>query len=70
MKRAVLHLRVSTIEQTTANQERQLEAIAGRMGLEIVKVYKDQGLAVPRALKSGRRSMLCAGTRLSANSTW
>jgi DNA invertase Pin-like site-specific DNA recombinase len=45
MKRAVLYLRVSIIEQTTANQERELEAIAGRMGLEIVKVYKDHGIS-------------------------
>jgi DNA invertase Pin-like site-specific DNA recombinase len=45
MKRAVLYLRVSTIEQTTANQERELRAIAGRMGCEIVKVYKDQGIS-------------------------
>jgi Resolvase, N terminal domain len=40
MKRAVLYLRVSTTEQTTANQERELREIAGRMGCEIVKVYK------------------------------
>jgi DNA invertase Pin-like site-specific DNA recombinase len=32
MKRAVLYLRVSTIDQTTANQERELRAIASRMG--------------------------------------
>jgi hypothetical protein len=45
MKRAVLYLRVSTIDQTTANQERELRAIAGRMGCEIVKVYKDHGIS-------------------------
>jgi DNA invertase Pin-like site-specific DNA recombinase len=45
MKRAVLYLRVSTIEQTTANQERELQAIAKRMGWEIVKVYKDHGIS-------------------------
>src|SRR5262245_11178155 len=45
MKRAVLYLRVSTIEQTTANQERALREIAGRMGCEIVKVYKDHGIS-------------------------
>ena len=42
---AVLYLRVSTIDQTTANQERELREIAGRMGCEIVKVYKDHGVA-------------------------
>ena len=45
MKRAVLYLRVSTIDQTTANQERELREIAGRMGCEIVKVYKDHGIS-------------------------
>ena len=45
MKRAVLYLRVSTIDQTTANQERELRDIAGRSGLEIVKVYKDHGIS-------------------------
>jgi DNA invertase Pin-like site-specific DNA recombinase len=45
MKRAVLYLRVSTIDQTTANQERELRAIAVRMGLDIVHVYKDHGIS-------------------------
>jgi DNA invertase Pin-like site-specific DNA recombinase len=45
MKRAVLYLRVSTIDQTTANQERELREIAGRMSCEIVKVYKDHGIS-------------------------
>jgi DNA invertase Pin-like site-specific DNA recombinase len=45
MKRAVLYLRVSTIDQTTANQERELREIAGRVGYEIVKVYKDHGVS-------------------------
>ena len=45
MKRAVLYLRVSTIEQTTANQERELREITGRMGCEIIKVYKDHGIS-------------------------
>src|SRR6478672_5945076 len=45
MKRAVLYLRVSTLDQTTANQERELCEIAGRMGCEIVKVYKDHGIS-------------------------
>src|SRR4249920_3884338 len=45
MKRAVLYLRVSTVEQTTANQERELREVAARMGCEIVKVYKDHGIS-------------------------
>jgi DNA invertase Pin-like site-specific DNA recombinase len=32
VKRAVLYLRVSTVEQTTANQERELREVASRIG--------------------------------------
>jgi DNA invertase Pin-like site-specific DNA recombinase len=45
MKRAVLYLRVSTIDQTTANQERELREVAARMGCEILRVYKDRGIS-------------------------
>jgi DNA invertase Pin-like site-specific DNA recombinase len=45
MKRAVLYLRVSTVDQTTANQERELREVAGRMGCDIVRVYKDHGIS-------------------------
>src|SRR3954469_14590495 len=45
MKRAVLYLRVSTIDQTTANQERELREVAARMGCDIAKVYKDHGIS-------------------------
>jgi DNA invertase Pin-like site-specific DNA recombinase len=45
MKRAVLYLRVSTVEQTTANQERELQQVAERAGWQIVKVYKDHGIS-------------------------
>jgi hypothetical protein len=45
MRQAVIYLRVSTIEQTTANQERELREIASRMGCEIAKVYKDHGIS-------------------------
>jgi DNA invertase Pin-like site-specific DNA recombinase len=45
MKRAVLYLRVSTTDQTTVNQERELREVAGRMGCDIVQVYKDHGIS-------------------------
>src|SRR5262245_29300280 len=45
MKRAVLYLRVSTVDQTTANQERELRAVADRMGCKITKVYRDHGIS-------------------------
>jgi hypothetical protein len=44
MKRAVLYLRVSTLDQTTANQERELRDVAGRMGCDVITAS-----AVPRA---------------------
>jgi DNA invertase Pin-like site-specific DNA recombinase len=48
MRQAVIYLRVSTIEQTTANQERELRETASRMGCEIVKVYRDHGISGTR----------------------
>jgi DNA invertase Pin-like site-specific DNA recombinase len=65
MKRAVLYLRVSTLDQTTANQERELRAVAERMGCEIVKVYKDHGISGAKG-RNGRPqfdAMLKAATR-------
>ena len=40
-----IYSRVSTDHQTTENQERELRAIADRMGWTIVKVYQDQGVS-------------------------
>ena len=45
MRRAVLYLRVSSIDQTTANQEREVREIAARMGCDIGKVYNDLGIS-------------------------
>jgi DNA invertase Pin-like site-specific DNA recombinase len=45
MRRAVFYLRVSTQDQTTANQERELRGVAERMGCEVAKVYKDHGIS-------------------------
>jgi DNA invertase Pin-like site-specific DNA recombinase len=45
MKRAVLYLRVSTVDQITANQERELRAVAERAGWEVVPIYKDHGIS-------------------------
>jgi len=42
---AALYLRVSTVDQTTANQERELRDVAAPMGCEVVKVYKDHGIS-------------------------
>src|SRR5207247_1398601 len=45
MRRAAVYLRVSTLDQTTANQERELQEVAGRMGCDIIHVYKDHGIS-------------------------
>jgi DNA invertase Pin-like site-specific DNA recombinase len=45
MKRAVLYLRVSTVDQTTANQERELRQIGERAGWQITHVYKNHGVS-------------------------
>ena len=58
MRRAAVYLRVSTLEQTTANQERELREVAGRMGSEIVKVYKDHGISGAKG-REKRPAFLC-----------
>jgi DNA invertase Pin-like site-specific DNA recombinase len=43
--RAALYLRVSTTDQTTENQERELRAAATRLGHSVVEVYRDFGIS-------------------------
>ena len=43
--RAALYLRVSTDDQTTENQERELRATADSAGQEIMAVYRDKGIS-------------------------
>jgi DNA invertase Pin-like site-specific DNA recombinase len=43
--KAAIYLRVSTTDQTTANQERELRAVAARLGHEIIEVYEDHGIS-------------------------
>jgi DNA invertase Pin-like site-specific DNA recombinase len=45
MRHAAVYLRVSTLDQTTANQEHELRDVAARMGIEIIKVYRDYGVS-------------------------
>jgi DNA invertase Pin-like site-specific DNA recombinase len=42
---AALYLRVSTGEQTTANQRLELETVARQRGWAVVAVYEDQGIS-------------------------
>ena len=43
--RAAIYLRVSTTDQSTSRQERELRAAAARMGHEVVEVYEDFGIS-------------------------
>jgi DNA invertase Pin-like site-specific DNA recombinase len=45
MKRAALYARVSTGGQTVENQLRELEAVAGRLGWEVVERFVDEGIS-------------------------
>jgi DNA invertase Pin-like site-specific DNA recombinase len=44
-KRVALYLRVSTSEQTTRNQRRELHAVAERHGWEVVATFEDAGIS-------------------------
>lgn len=44
-RRAALYLRVSTLDQTTENQRRELEHVAERAGWIIAEVYEDAGIS-------------------------
>jgi DNA invertase Pin-like site-specific DNA recombinase len=44
-RRVAFYLRVSTGEQTTENQRRELAAVAERAGWEIVETYEDAGIS-------------------------
>lgn len=44
-RKAALYLRVSTNEQTTANQRLELEQVAHRAGWTIVEIYEDAGIS-------------------------
>jgi hypothetical protein len=45
MKQVGIYLRVSTNGQTTENQRRELDAIAGRSGWRVVEVFEDNGIS-------------------------
>lgn len=44
-RRVGIYLRVSTAEQTTANQRRELEAVAQRHNWTVVRVFEDAGIS-------------------------
>lgn len=64
-KRVAVYVRVSTTEQNTRNQRRELKEAAERHGWEVVKVYEDAGLsgAKGRDQRPGLDALLKAVTR-------
>jgi DNA invertase Pin-like site-specific DNA recombinase len=64
-KRVALYLRVSTSEQTTQNQRRELREAAERHGWDVVSVFEDAGVSGPkgRAGRPGLDALLKGVTR-------
>lgn len=64
-KRVAIYLRVSTSDQTTKNQRRELEAVAQRHGWQVVQVFEDAGIsgAKGRDQRPGFDAMLRGVTR-------
>jgi hypothetical protein len=57
-KRVAIYLRVSTSEQTTANQRRELKAVADRHGWTVVEVFEDAGISGGRDQRLGLDAMI------------
>lgn len=64
-KSVAFYLRVSTGEQTTANQRRELEAVAAKAGWNVVAVFEDAGISGSkgREQRPGYDALLKAVTR-------
>jgi DNA invertase Pin-like site-specific DNA recombinase len=64
-KRVAIYLRVSTSEQTTANQRRELRAVAARHEWNVVGVFEDAGVsgAKGRDQRPGLDAMMKAVAR-------
>jgi DNA invertase Pin-like site-specific DNA recombinase len=54
-KRVAIYLRVSTTEQTTTNQRRELHAVAKRHDWSVVQVFEDAGISGAKVAETGRR---------------
>jgi DNA invertase Pin-like site-specific DNA recombinase len=64
-RRVALYLRVSTAEQTTDNQRRELEAVAARHEWQVIEVFEDAGIsgAKGRDQRPGLDAMMKAVAR-------
>jgi DNA invertase Pin-like site-specific DNA recombinase len=50
-KRVAIYLRVSTTEQTTSNQRRELHAVAKRHGWSVMQAFEDAGISGAKGRK-------------------
>lgn len=59
-RRVAFYVRVSTKDQTTENQRRELQEVAERAGWEVIQVFADEGIsgAKGRAKRPGLDAML------------
>lgn len=64
-KRVAIYIRVSTAEQTTRNQRRELKAVADRHGWDVFTVFEDAGIsgAKGRDHRPGLAAMMKAVAR-------
>ena len=62
-KKVALYLRVSTAEQDTTNQHRELEAVAERHGWEIVAIFEDNGVSGFKTKRPGLDKLMKAVSR-------
>jgi DNA invertase Pin-like site-specific DNA recombinase len=62
-KKVALYLRVSTVEQDTTNQRRELEAVAERHGWEIVTIFEDNGVSGFKTKRPGLDKLMRAVSR-------
>jgi Resolvase, N terminal domain len=69
-KRVSIYLRVSTTEQTTINQRRELHAVAKRHGWSVVRSSRMRAFREPRVAKTGRRSTHCSSRFRAVKWTW
>jgi DNA invertase Pin-like site-specific DNA recombinase len=67
--RAGLYLRVSTDDQTTQNQQRELEAAAARTGWDVVATFEDAGISGAMAATNGPDLIGCTVPLFGAKST-
>jgi DNA invertase Pin-like site-specific DNA recombinase len=59
MRNAALYLFVGTLDESAADQEHDLREVANRMGCQIVKVYRDDGVSGTKSQKHPQLEKLC-----------